>query len=78
MNAMLFDVGHIECDVPLPEPTVGALTSTQKRVLELQYGDSFVLRAVRSRNTMTSRDGSFPKRGAYCCPSGALGAWPIG
>ncbi|MBB6187990.1 hypothetical protein [Rhodanobacter sp. MP7CTX1] len=43
----IYDVGHIESGVPLPQRTGAALTPGQQRVLELNDGDSFVLHATR-------------------------------
>jgi len=43
----IYDVGHIESGVPLPQRTGSALTPGQQRVLELSDGDSFVLYATR-------------------------------
>jgi hypothetical protein len=46
MDTKLYNVGHIEFGVPLPQRTGAVLTSGQQRVLELEDGDSFVLHTI--------------------------------
>jgi hypothetical protein len=75
MDTKLYDGGHIESDMPLPQCSGMVLTIGQKRVLELEDGDSFVLYAIRTAEDSAKAKG---RSHSACDMAARLSGWAQG